>query len=59
MRSRSRGHVGLLGPRPTSSGGFYLSREGCHALGRNGALPFGRNLLDPHVLGITLLALVS
>jgi hypothetical protein len=59
MRSRSGGHVGLLGPRPTSSGGFYLSREGCHALGRNGALPFGRDLLDTDVLGVALLALVS
>jgi hypothetical protein len=58
MRSRSGSHVGLLGPRPTSPGGFYLSRERCHALGRNSALPVGGDLLHPYVLGVSLFALV-
>jgi hypothetical protein len=59
MRGRSGFHVRLLGPRPTGAGRFDLARESCCALRRNSALPVGRYLLSPHILGISLLALVS
>src|SRR5450759_2211385 len=58
-RSGPGGHVRLGGPRPTSAGRFYLEREGCCALRRNGALPIGSDLFDPHILCRSLLAFVS
>jgi hypothetical protein len=38
---------------------LYFEREGCCALRRNGALPVGRDLLDPNVRCCALLAFVS
>jgi hypothetical protein len=58
VRSGPGGHVRLLGPWPTSAGRFYLEREGCCALRRNGALPIGSDLLGPHILCRSLLAFV-
>ena len=59
VRSRPGGHVRLGWPRPTSAGRFYLEREGCRAIRRNGALPVGSDLLDPCISCRSLLAFVS
>jgi len=59
VRSGPGGHVRLGGPRPTSAGRFYLEREGCRALRRNGTLPLGSDLLDPNICCRSLLAFVS
>jgi len=58
VRKGPRGHVGLAGPWPTSTGRFYLEREGCCAVRRNGALPLGSDLLDPRICCRSLLAFI-
>jgi hypothetical protein len=53
------GHVGLLWQRATCAGRLYLERECCGALGRNGALPVGCDLLRAQIRRRSLLAFVS
>lgn len=59
VRQRPGSHIRLLGSRTACPGRLDLEREGSCALGRDCALPFGRDLLDPHILCRSLLALVS
>ena len=59
VRNGPWGHVRLGRKRPAGASGFYLLGEGRRAIRWYGAFPFGSDLLDSRIRGISLLAFVS